>query len=153
MLRAQVVVTATVTFDVTLSIFSYSYAVTNNGSLDLAIVTFAGLPANPGTVMNLSAPTGFGATYDSGLGLISFFEDADPATPQTFAPGSTTAPFTFTSFSGPGAAQFEALDANGNSFTGPTVAPIPEPSTVSIFALSALLIFGASYRRIRQQTC
>ena len=101
---------------------TYTHAVLNKGqTFDLAIVNLN--ISTTSNLMNLSAPARFSISYDSGVGIVSFYEDGDPATPQTFAPSSTTAPFTFTSTLAPVAIGMDALDANGNPFTvsGPTI--------------------------------
>ena len=135
--RSQVLVDAVVTFDSSASLFLYQYSVTNNGSADLAIITFGVAPGSD-TVLSPSAPTGFLISFDPGVSLVSFTEDNDSGTPQTFAPGTTVSGFSFSSALGPGSVQFEAQDANGDSFFGVTSAPIPEAGT------SALLVFGAA---------
>ncbi len=101
--------------------YTYSYSVANNGLFDLAIVN---LPVTTSAnLMNLFAPTGFGISFDPGVGIVSFFEDASPATLQTFAPGSTNGLFSFTTLLRPGSAIFDALDIAANTFTGVTLAP------------------------------
>jgi hypothetical protein len=144
---AQVAVNPTVSFNLSTGVYTYSYSVFNGTNNSLAIISFGASPSGPTTVQNLTAPTGFFATYDSGNGFISFLEDSSPGTPQMFAPGSTVAPFTLTSMFAPGATSFQALDIFGNTFTGVTQAPIPEPG---VFALAALAIPGFAvllYRR------
>ena len=116
---SQVVVSPTVSSAG--GIFTYSYSVTNNGLFDLAIVNVPVTTA--GNLMNLFAPTGFGISFDPGVGIVSFFEDVDPLTLQTFSPGSTRGLFMFTSTLRPGAATFDALDIGANTFTGATLAP------------------------------
>lgn len=145
---AQVSVTPTITFSMTTGLFTYSYSVTNGSTNTLAIISFGAQPTGTITVQNLSAPTGFLATYDSGNGFISFLEDNNPGTPQTFAPGSTIAPFVFNSPFAPGNTTFQALDVNGNTFTGITQAPIPEPGTLALCALA--LPFGFYLHRRRK---
>ena len=116
---SQVIVSPTVSSSG--GIFTYSYSVTNNGLFDLAIVNVPVTTA--GNLMSLIAPTGFGISFDPGVGIVSFFEDADPLTLQTFSPGSTRGLFMFTSTLRPGAATFDALDIGANTFTGATLAP------------------------------
>ncbi|MEP6821600.1 MAG: hypothetical protein ABI946_04545 [Chthoniobacterales bacterium] len=145
-LPAQVLVTPTVTFNG--SVYTYSYSVMNGSPNTLAIVSFGAMPAASFTVQNLTAPMGFLATYDSGNGFVSFLEDNNPATLQTFAPGSTVSAFTFTSTLAPGATTFEALDIFGNTYTGVTVAPVPEPGVVALCFL-ALPVFVVLFQRRR----
>jgi hypothetical protein len=144
---AQVAVQPTITFNTSTGMFTYSYSVVNNTSNTLAIISFGTSPAGPTTVQNLTSPMGFGASYDTGNGFVSFFEDTNPGTPQTFAPGSTVSPFVFTSPFAPGPRTFQALDVNGNTFTGTTQAPIPEPSVVSLLAAAIPAVAFFLYRR------
>ncbi len=147
----QVSVTPTIGFDINTGIYTYSYSVTNGTVDTLAIVSFGAMPTGTLTVQNLTAPMGFISTYDSGNGFISFLEDNNASTPQTFEPGSTITPFTFTSTVAPGATTFEALDINGNSFTGITQAPIPEPGILALCALAVPAAGFLLYRRRKLQ--
>lgn len=144
--RAQVSLTPIVAFDGTL--YNYNYSVGNLGSLDLAIISFDVLP-QPNAVLNPAAPTGFLINFDPGVGQVSFFEDTDPVTPQTFGPGSTVSGFIFQSSIAPGSSSFTALDVNGNAFMGTTLAPIPEPSTLllSVIAAASLLFVRMAHRK------
>ncbi|MDQ6764488.1 MAG: hypothetical protein M3Z22_00065 [Verrucomicrobiota bacterium] len=144
---AQVLVTPVVTFNVGTGVYTYTYSVTNNSANTLAIISFGARPATAFTVQNRTAPMGFISTYDSGNGLVSFLEDNNPATPQTFAPGSTVSPFSFTSTFGPGATTFQALDIFGNTFTGVTQAPIPEPGVLALCALAVPMLGILLFRR------
>ncbi len=148
----QVLVTPTVTFDG--SVYTYSYSVMNGSPNTLAIVSFGAMPAASFTVQNLTAPMGFLATYDSGNGFVSFLEDNNPATLQTFAPGSTVSAFTLTSTFAPGATTFEALDIFGNTYTGVTVAPIPEPGVLALclLALPAFVLLFPRRRKMQRAT-
>lgn len=137
--RAQVSVTPTVTGNFPL--FTYSYSVVNLTPLDLAIISVDML-ANPLAVQNPVAPPGFLISFDPGFGTLFFLEDADPLTLPTFAPGSTVSGFTFQSPFGPTAGSFNALDINGNSFTGQTLAAatVPEPGTLLLGLAPGLLL-------------
>ncbi|MEP6809065.1 MAG: hypothetical protein ABI992_02390 [Chthoniobacterales bacterium] len=150
---AQVLVTPVVTFNMGTGIYTYTYSVTNNSANTLAIISFGASPAAAFTIQNLSSPMGFLSTYDSGNGLISFLEDNNPATLQSFAPGTTVSPFSFTSTFGPGAATFQALDIFGNTFTGVTQAPVPEPGVLALCMLAiptlGILLFR---RKVRSAT-
>ena len=120
--QAQVDLNANIDFDTGTGINTYSYSVLNKGTtFDLAIINLNVAPTSD--LMNLAAPTGFDILFDPGVGLVSFLEDANGATPQTFAPGSTVGLFTFTSALVPVPVAFDALDANGSTFTGNTLAP------------------------------
>jgi hypothetical protein len=77
--RAQVTVTPTVLFDGTL--YHYDYTVTNLTSFDLAIVDVH-VAAQADAVQNPTAPPGFITVFDPGVGIVSFLEDFDPATPS-----------------------------------------------------------------------
>lgn len=137
--HAQVSINPSVSFSN--GLYNYSYSVTNSTMDTLAITTFD-VRALPNAVMTPTAPMGFDISFDSGLGLVSFFEDTDPNTPDTFAPGSTISGFMFSSPFQPTVSNFEALDVMGQSFLGTTLAPanVPEPGTL---ALGATLAFGA----------
>ncbi len=138
--QAAVVLSSNVSFDSTTSLYSYSYSITNNEPLDLILVT---IPAsNLSAVTDISPATGFSLTYDRVGQVLSFFEDNDIFTEQTFAPGSTVTPFTFSSPLAPQTVAFTAFDVSGNEFSGTTVAPIPETSTTLLggFALTTSLL-------------
>jgi len=126
---AQVKVTPTVTYDGLL--YHYDYSVANSTLDPLAIVTVR-VPALAEAVLGLTAPGGFLAVYDPGLALVSFLEDADEDTAGSFAPGSAVSGFAFKSALGPGATDFEAIDARGRVFRGGTVGPVPEPGSVTM---------------------
>jgi hypothetical protein len=147
--RAQVSVSPTLGFDGTL--YSYSYSVANPTALDLALVS-VGVLSQPNAVLNPTAPAGFLISFDPGVGLVSFLEDLDPATPQTFAAGTTVSGFTFQSPFSPSLSRFEALDLAGNTFTGPTLGPnaIPEPSTL-LLGLAVLPGLFFLPRRLRRR--
>ncbi len=136
--HAQFDLNTNINFNAGTGIYTYSYGVLNKGpTFDLAIVNLN--IATTSNLMNLSAPTGFGITYDPGVGIASFYEDADPGTPQTFAPGSTLAPFTFTSALAPVPIGIDALDAGGNAFTGFALSAAPDSSAVSNALVSGIL--------------
>ena len=135
---AQVDLNTHIDFNPGTGIYTYSYGVLNKGPVfDLAIVNLN--VATNSNLMNLSAPPGFSSIFDPGVGIASFFEDADPGTPQTFAPNSTTAPFTFTSDLAPVPIGFDALDAGGNPFTGFALSAAPGASAVNDAVISGIL--------------
>lgn len=144
--HSQVTLTPAVTPNVGGGSFTYSYSVINAAPFTLAIVD---VPASSSSALfNLTAPTGFGISFDPGVGIVSFFEDNNPATPQTFAAGSTVGGFSFSSVAGPASVTFDSLDVNGNTYTGPTTsAGAPEPATVVALVVGFGLAAGAAVRR------
>ncbi len=160
--RAQVTVNATVTANG--SLFDYRYSVFNGSGVDLALIQFQ-IAAQQNVVTNLQAPLGFDINFDPSNGFVTFFEDNNPNTTQSFAPGSTVAPFTFTSAFGPGQTTFSGFDDNGGGFSGATIAPlvravpgpgpnpaIPEPGTLALGLTLAPGLLAASLHRRRAST-
>lgn len=147
----QVSITPTVSFSN--GLYTYEYSVMNNTLDRLAITTFEVRPL-PNAVMMPTAPAGFGISFDpgpfpsssfaSGVGLVSFFEDDVTTTLGTFDPGSTISGFMFTSPFAPTVSNFEALDINGVSFLGTTLAPanVPEPGTIAFAVTLSLGLAG-----------
>ena len=144
--RAAAVLTGNATVNVGPNNYTYTYSVMNSGTLDdLAIVS---VPAfSPLGVTNSFAPTGFSLAYDAFGGWANLIEDGSITTPQTFAPGATVGPFSFTSTYGPGPVTFVAYDAAGTEYTGQTVAPIPEPATALLGGLAAAAALVRRQRR------
>lgn len=127
-------------------VYTYSYTVNNTGTpYDLAIID---VPIGSSVVVTgATAPTGFVITSDGPpINLVSFLEDNDFSTPQTFAPGSSVKFFTYQSTSGPGTVIFSALDANGDNYTGTTLSAVPEPSGLLLLGFSALPLLAARRR-------
>ncbi len=140
--RAAVVITSEVTFNAGPQNYTYSYSVTNTiGSVeDLILVT---IPADKmSNITGSAAPQGFEIAFDPGQGWVNLLEDSSIVTPQTFAPGTTIAPFTYTSFYPPQAVTYSAFDAAGNEFTGVTQSPIPEPSGVLLAGVALLHVLS-----------
>ena len=124
------------------SLFHYDYTLTNNTANEIAIFTLEGLPASSNAVLNLTAPTGFQASFDSGLGLLSFIGDT-----KFFSPGTTSPDFVFDSPFQPRTSTFTALDVTGTEIKGSATAPsaVPEPGAVSL--LAGCLFAGMGLRR------
>jgi hypothetical protein len=103
-------------------VFSFNVSVTNSGPDDVVRVSLLNGPTGDPLVMP-TAPTGYLASYDSGLGILDLLEDTQP-----FASGTTTQFFTFnsTTSSGFDFTSFEYQRTNGDVFTG--IASVPEPS-------------------------
>ena len=149
--RAQVSVTGNF-FSIGGGLFQYQANVTNNSpfTLDLIDLDIAGVLAP------LTAPTGFLNTYDSGLNLLTFAEDANILTPQTFAPGTTVGVFTFRANAAFTSVPFTALDRPNGNFTPGTAsftasAAAPEPGTALFLALG-LTGLAARFRSKCRQT-
>lgn len=136
--RAQLTVQPTVSFSS--GFYNYNYSISNQSAFDVSIITLSGLFPAANAVQNLSAPTGFLASYDTGLSLLSFIEGT-----QSFSVGLTFADFTFSSPYAPVAGSFEAIDITGDFLVGVTQVPggatsaVPEPSTTALFGAAALL--------------
>ncbi len=97
--------------------FRYLVSVVNDDPIaDLLTVSLLDAPlGDPLIPASLAAPIGFLASYDSGLGFVDLIADGAGA----FPPGVLTG-FLFDSLSAPNSAftRFEALDLNGNLFSG-----------------------------------
>jgi hypothetical protein len=142
--QAAVTINSSFNLDSGTNLYTYSYSVSNTGPADLVLISIqSDATAN---IAEVSTPTGFSLTFDAFQGFISFIEDTDLSTDQTFAVGSTVSPFQFTSALAPRTVTFTAFDVEGNEFTGSAVAPIPEPSSLLLVGL-ALLPVSARRRR------
>ena len=139
--HAAVTITSNVTFNATLSSYTYSYTVSNSGTgVDLAVID---IPIGPTVILtDLTAPSGFGIISDGDpVSLVSFFEDNNPGTLQTFGPDTSVTGFSFVSTAAPSLVTFSAMDANGDTFTGTTqsaVITVPEPSPLLLLGMTAL---------------
>ena len=124
--------------------FHFGYSITNNESVDVAIVSIVGPVGDPLIGPTLTAPNGFLASYDSGLGFIDFLENT-----SSFLSGTTTSGFGFDSASPPGPTTFSALTVTGGRLEGLTEAPVgvpvPEPGIIILLmaGVSALAGFRA----------
>jgi hypothetical protein len=144
--QAAAIITSNVSFDIGTSLYLYSYSVQNTGPLDLILVT---VPANPSSnVLGIMAPVGFDLTFDPSQGWLNLNEDSNIFTDQTFASGSTVAPFDFRSALAPGTVTYSAFDVGGNEFTGSVMAPVPEPSASLLGGLVGMATCLKRRRRI-----
>jgi hypothetical protein len=120
--------------------------VTNNTAITLDLVDLDLSAVQPAP---LTAPNGFTTVYDNGLNLLTFAEDANPLTPQSFAPGSTVGLFTFRRTGTPvTSAPFTALDRQNNFLPGTAnfvQTAAPEPGTL------VLLLVGAAGFAVRRR--
>ena len=129
-------------------IFTYTYTIMNFGTtFDLAIVE---IPIGAGVAINnLTAPTGFAAITDGApVNSVTFFEDTEGSTLQTFAPGSSQGVFSYTSPFGPALVTASALDVNGDTYTTTTLSPVPEPSSLLLLGAAAVPLIISRRRRI-----
>jgi hypothetical protein len=127
--------------------YEYSYNVSYTGTDDAFLVDIS-VPANPGAVTNLMAPSGFNYQFDSVNGLVSFLENT-----STFT-ATPTSGFSFESPDGPGSATFVAsvLDStlNISTISGSTTAPVvtPEPASLALIGLIAPALILINRRRL-----
>jgi hypothetical protein len=126
--------------------YEYAFTITNNTPDDPFIIDIP-VPADPAAISDLTAPLGFRAAFDSGLGLVSFLEDSSnfTSTPQSG--------FSFDSSIAPGVVPFQATvlsSTSGDLYTisGPTMAPVPEPAHASLWFLP---VFAWMLMRRRHQ--
>ena len=143
--QAAVTVNSSFSLDTNTNLFTYSYTVENLGPSELGLVSIPTSAA--ANISNVVTPEGFILTFDPFLGFINLFEDSDLFTEQSFAVGTTTPAFQFTSVLAPGTATYTAFDTAGDEFTGAAISPIPEPSTL---LFTGVALFAASARRNRQ---
>jgi len=144
--HAAVIVAGTATLDAGSGVYTYSYTVTNtNSTFDIAEID---IPIGASAVItNATAPTGFDIISDGDpINLVSFLEDFDPGTTTTFSPGSTSGIFSYQSTTAPLTVTFSALDANGDTYTGSTIAAVPEASA-PLATMAAVLPLLVSRRR------
>ena len=131
-------------------LFNYNFSVQNLGSFTLADIS---ITVGSASVLNRVAPTGFQIAYDSGLGLVDFLADNDPATPQDFFAGTTVSGFRFTSNTLLNGVRFDAIDVQGTPTSGTvraTVVAAPEPGTLALFAFAGAPFAGALFSRRRR---
>jgi hypothetical protein len=141
---AQVVVTPTVT--PVGAEFSYEYSVFNSGMTP--IIGFTLIVTVP--ITGITSPTG----WDSGLipvgdETVVQWASLDPA--FNIPPLGTLSGFGVTSPSAPGDVPFAAVDDQFQVFTGVTVGPVPEPTSLASVSCGILGLLR-SIRRRRKDT-
>ena len=115
------------------SLFRYNYTITNGTGLDVPVIDI-NVARGTGVILNLAAPVGFLTAYDSALGLVSFLEN-------TALFGTTPlAGFTFDSPFSARASSFTATFADGSVMSGATLAPVPEPTALSLFGVGGIFL-------------
>ncbi|MDQ2694170.1 MAG: hypothetical protein M3Z21_02105 [Pseudomonadota bacterium] len=106
--------------------FHYEFAVVNATLADAFLVTLTDAPLDDALITaTLTAPAGFLANYDPGLGLIDFIADA-----AGFFPLGTTAGFAFDSLFGP--------TANFTLFQAFTESAFPDPAAAGQVSFAAV---------------
>jgi len=125
--------------------FLYSYSVANDVSSTVGIFEFNVAVSTGSMLSQLTAPSGFLSLYTSGDFAVQFLSSDGSS---DVAPGFTGV-FSFISPLAPG---FQSSltrgfdDAGGVLFAnaGTTLAPVPEPSTLALFAAGAVVLSIAS---------
>jgi hypothetical protein len=135
--QAAVVVTANVTFNAATNLYRYAYSVQNTSAVDDVVLVSIPTMSVLG-VSSIANPEGFSLTYDPSQMWVNLIEDSNIITPQTFAPGSTVAGFSYDSASAPGFVTYQAFDASGAEFSGETQSAVPEPSAALLCGLVAV---------------
>ncbi len=148
-LANAVVVEATVT-QASPGAFLYAVSVTNDESVDLALVSLSDAPVGDTAISSgLSGPIGHSALYDPDFGIIHLVDDDD-----AFASGTTVAGFSFTSESLATTGVFERFDAyttEADVITGTIDVTVPEPQLAGLAAtgcLYFLLLIGRDTQRV-----
>jgi hypothetical protein len=142
-------ITVTPTITAMAGIFHYDYSIANTTPNDVFLIDIP-VPPSATAIQNLTAPAGFVSAFDSGLGLVSFLEN-------TSLFGSIPmGGFAFDSALAPGMATFQASFVNSTggieTFSGATMAPVPEPGSMGLLAMSMLaLMLGRRHRRNNAQ--
>lgn len=111
--------------------FLYEYSIANSGPDDVVLVSIVDAPlGDPLIDPTLTAPVGYLASYDDGLGIVDFLEDTG-----LFAIGTATSGFSFESLAAPAPGvlrSFEAFEFDGDFLAGDVQTTIiPEPSTLA----------------------
>ncbi len=128
--------------------YAYNASVSNTGPKDVAIVSLIDAPLNdPQIAPSLTAPAGFSANYDPGLGFLDFLADA------SFAAGTTVGGFSFESLIAPMTAfnLFEALTVDGDLISGRVRYPgtnVPDTGSSLATLAIGLAVVGVARRRV-----
>jgi hypothetical protein len=113
--------------------FLYNVQVFNNTASTIDFIDLT-IPASVNPT-NLTAPVGFLNIYDSGLDLLTFAEDADVLTTQSFAPGTTVGFFSFQANTVLTSVPFTGFDRSGGTPTGIATfvqTTAPEPASLAL---------------------
>lgn len=126
------------------SSFHYDVTVLNDDPIaDLLVVSIEDAPlSDPLIGASLTAPAGFLASHDQGLGVIDLLADT-----STFIANLTTGPFSFDSTFAPGQVftRYSALNLNGDLFSGDVATriaqgvPLPGSLALLVVGVGALL--------------
>ncbi len=129
-------------------LFHYDVTVLNDDPIpELLLVSISDAPLGDGLIeSSLTAPSGFLASYNAGLGLLDFIADTTP-----IFPSGPTGLFSFDSSAPPDAAltTYEAIDLSGELFTGTVdsrlVRAVAAPGVPALFTLGLVLL---AHRRV-----
>lgn len=131
--------------------YRYEASVHNPDLEDYFLVSLTDAPVgDPLIDASLTTPPGFVGSYDTGLGIVDLLSDF-----ESFAPGTTSGPFSFESLSDPGQAFASVQSAFFNPATqdietvNGTVrwTVVPEPAATGTAVAVALLAAGSILRR------
>ena len=132
--------------------YRYEASVHNPDLEDYFLVSFTDAPlADPLIDASLTTPAGFVGNYDEGLGVVDLLSDV-----ESFAPGTTSGPFSFESLGDPtqAFASVESYFLNPATQTIDTVpgtvrwTVVPEPAATGV-AMAVGLLGGLTVLRTR----
>lgn len=131
--------------------FQYEISIANTGPEDVALVTLTDAPlGDPLIGPSLTAPAGYVASYDGGLGFLDFL-----GLVSDLLGGTKAGPFQFDSLAGPGTAfgAFESMDVAGLPTRGTVnLTVVPEPAIGGTAIALGLLGSALVCRRRSPQT-
>jgi hypothetical protein len=126
----------------------HALTVTNTGPADVVLVSILDAPIADALIdASLTAPDGFLALYDGGLGVIDLVEAA-----ALFAVGTSAGSFTFDSGAPLGApffTSFRAFTVAGDLLAGTVATRVPGPDGLVAAALGALMLGAARLGLVR----
>jgi hypothetical protein len=117
----------------------HELTVTNTGPADVVLVSILDSPLADALIdASITAPVGYLALYDPGLGIVDFLEGT-----ALFGAGTSVSGFSFDSGVAPGApffTSFEAITVAGDLLAGTVDTRVPGPGSLAAVALGTLLL-------------